>query len=116
MSEARGELQELEVKEWALEDGNHPKIYYYSKPNVAEFLRITNALPANVERQDYRVIVEVFQVMALNKDGKRLFSDVDTDNLYSKYDPDVIGRLVGRMGVLDHIFERSMGDPDDLGK
>lgn len=97
-----GELLKLNVPEWEMD------IYYrktYSFQDEAKIIEL------QTQGKVVEALVRSLVVKARDKDGKRIFSDVDEINLMNEADPNVITRVCG---VINNASSRP--DPKELEK
>lgn len=90
----RGELLKINVPEW----GSQVEIYYYPTVTVAEKRAMFKHLNVKMEGGfDYDLYITTLIVRARDKDGKRMFSNLDRKR-FEDIDPRVLERVVTEMG------------------
>jgi len=100
----RGELQYVEVPEW-----ENRKVFYYSVPNVDEFIRLSKDISRD---ESTEAVLTAFMLFARDENGKRLFGEHNRKTIREFFDARVVSRIVGEMGVFANLF----ADADDEAK
>jgi len=83
----RARMRKIEVPEWGI-------TIHYRPPNIAQRINLEKALK---ERGDHAAAVEAVLLLALDEQGRRIFSDGHRAELMHEADPDVIVRVAGEL-------------------
>ena len=89
-----GELQSIDVPEWAGEDGKPLKIYY--KP-LLNFKAQGKILALFNQKKDEEAVCMSLIIRCLDGDGKHIFKTTDMPTLLHECDPDVVNRILAEM-------------------
>ena len=89
-----GELQSIEVPEWAGEDGKPLKIYY--KPLI-NFKAQGKILALFNQKKDEEAVCMSLIIRCLDGDGKHIFKTTDMQTLLHECDPDIVNRILAEM-------------------
>ena len=97
-----GELKEYHVEEW------DTTIYYKKGTNFAQEAKVIELQNAGKTAD---ALVQVLINRALDKDGKRIFTDHEKPVLMNSVDPSVILKIVGKMNEGDSLtVEEALGN------
>lgn len=83
----------IEVPEWG--DEGNPLLVYYQIPNMA----LKNEMAQALAGDNLEGIVTVLILMAMDADGKHLFSKAQKPELMRNVDPAVIERITREMDI-----------------
>lgn len=103
----RGELASIEVPEWIV-DGQPAKIYYHPHPSFGEYLKLARHFRTDGSF-DPELFYETLVMFALGADGRPLWFGPSRSVLLEQYDPAVIMRVIGQMGIIERFHEISIG-------
>lgn len=104
---ARGELQSIEIPEWVGDDGKPSKIYYYAQPNFGEYLKLAKHFRPDGSF-DPELFYDVLTLFAREADGKAMWFTHSRLMLLERYDPRILMRVIGQMGVVERMSDTSI--------
>lgn len=92
----RGALQYVEVSELG-----DQRIYYFGYLNGEELVELAPHVFSGGEPGGISMYLEAFAICARNESGAKIFNEVNRHEVYTRWDPWLVQRIVEQMGVLD---------------
>jgi len=89
-----GKLKQADVPEWIV--NGKPSIIYY-KPSM-NFREQGEVLKLHADNKQAEAVAMTFILRALDEDGTKLFKKANMTEIMTRFDPEIISRVVSEMG------------------